>query len=652
MYEFGMSQLVKYLVYDEDFVTIARSIFKDMMADLGTDSLYLMQSYPDSDTLKVIISEIADANAEFFPEGEDTSKKSLDQNNILAFPVVIRNEAAMYVCAFFGSKECSEEQKKALETITLIIQSIASRKNFEDSMENSLKLLGVILDEIPSGVAVLDRKEKNVLMLNRLGAESVAMQNAMGTALIKYIETGSRNLYEIYDTETGLWFDVQFTGLNWIDGREVLLCTVIDVTQKVKNQQRIEYQANNDYLTGLFNRMKCERDVKEVIEKAVCNKERGALIFLDLDDFKQVNDGLGHQYGDVLLQEIAGALSAIPEISNCCYRMGGDEFVIIIRPEYFQNISGIVDNISKRFGEPWMILGTEYYCTMSMGLAVFPDCGSHVHDVLKKADYAMYQAKKGGKNRYLWYSDEENDRSRRMNYVETAVKNAVSEDCGGLKLCFLPVVDVNNRLSAVKVSVSLSDPDSDIEPDEFSDAVENLGVAGIVGDYVLDESCKILSAWNSEYAENLKMLIPVYAVQLIAGNPVSKCLDTIKENRADSGNIFLNISETTVLRDVDKAVSTLDVLRVHGIGVALDDFGRGDMSLERISVYKASVVTVSDEFLKKNGALGTAVVKGMSDIKKEMGFLLCSDDKDSPCDLLIYPDRLLSRDEFEKEWLA
>ena len=111
--------------------------------------------------------------------------------------------------------------------------------------------------------------------------------------------------------------------------------TAVDITQKKKNQQKIEYQAHNDFLTGLYNRMKCEVDLRKVIRRTEKAGLKGAVLFIDLDDFKHINDGLGHQYGDILLQQIAAGLTGIPGLRGHCYRMGGDEFVIIVEPEIF-----------------------------------------------------------------------------------------------------------------------------------------------------------------------------------------------------------------------------------------------------------------------------------------------------------------------------
>lgn len=341
----NFAELIKYLAADGDFLKIVREIFIDITNDTGLKDIELYQISPDGGLCHRIL---------YVSDGKDTDTSMGEQRKIeeiiqsteendgaAAFPVFIRDEIAMYVVVH--NDGFSDEVINQLVKMTLLIQNIAANKNFKDSLASSYKVLESALDRIPIGVAVLDYTNRTILLMNKVAAESEAVQNAMGIGLEKYLETGKTLIEEIYEDRTGLWYDVEFTDLVWINGDKVLICTTIDVTQKIKNQQRIEYQANNDYLTGLFNRMKCERDLSEIIKSAIEKGRKGIVIFLDLDNFKQVNDGLGHQYGDMLLQEIAAAIQSVDAIKNNCYRMGGDEFVIIIRPEYYKNVSEIVE---------------------------------------------------------------------------------------------------------------------------------------------------------------------------------------------------------------------------------------------------------------------------------------------------------------------
>ena len=191
-----------------------------------------------------------------------------------------------------------------------------------------------------------------------------------------------------------------------MNGKPALLCSIHEITEKKEYQQRIEQLAYTDFLTGLFNRMCCERDLAKFVDLAREAGREGALLYLDLDDFKHINDGLGHQYGDVLLQSIAHSLRRVAGIRDTCYRMGGDEFVIIIPPEKYHLFDEIVEGIKQIFNRPWFLKDADYYCTMSMGIVHYPSEGEDVQNLIKKSDIAMYEAKKSGKNRVAVYSNE------------------------------------------------------------------------------------------------------------------------------------------------------------------------------------------------------------------------------------------------------
>ena len=148
--------------------------------------------------------------------------------------------------------------------------------------------------------------------------------------------------------------------------------------------------------------MRCEQDLKMYIRTAKEQKTEGALLYIDLDDFKHINDGLGHQYGDILLKALSNSLRRIKGIEDSCYRMGGDEFIIIVKPEQYDRLEQIIEEVQAIFNKPWFLHSADYYCTMSMGVVRFPKDANTVTDLIKKADISLYEAKKGGILRWRW----------------------------------------------------------------------------------------------------------------------------------------------------------------------------------------------------------------------------------------------------------
>ncbi len=640
-----MPQLIKYLTDNNDFTTIAEAVLKESVFSLGVDIIFLMQISSDGSNIAVIAQAQRDGASPIPEEYIERPIKDCpylnndvvcidsasimgkdDAGEVIFAPVFIRGVTAMYVGAYKSDGRISQQLVQSVSQITLIIQSIADNKNFQDSLASSYMVLEDVLDTIPIGVAVLDQNNKSILLMNRTAAESSSVQNAIGIGLSNYLKDGTEHIEGVYENETGLWYDILFCTIRWINDQQVLVCTTIDVTQKVKSQQRIEYQANNDYLTGLFNRMKCERDLKEIIDRAIDNDQRGVLLFLDLDDFKQVNDGLGHQYGDVLLQEIAAGMQSIPQITNDCYRMGGDEFVIIIKPDNMQYITEIVDSICDKFNRPWSLMEVEYYCTMSMGLAVYPDNGTTVHDIIKKADIAMYEAKKNGKNRYKWYEEPDKNKNRDREQLEVTIRDAVIDECREFVLYYQPVVDRDNVIRGAEALVRLNSSEHGaMMPVEFIPVAEYLGLISNIGSYVFEEACRTLKKWNDSYDSQLKMHINISAVQLMSGRSVDEFLDVIHTTGVNPENIVMDLSETTEFRDETKAFVTLDILRAYGIKVALDDFGTGSASLGMLKRLDTYIVKVDSSFVRNAGTdvYKDTVIRSICSMARDLDYMVC-----------------------------
>lgn len=250
---------------------------------------------------------------------------------------------------------------------------------------------------------------------------------------------------ESYNESRHQWQEIKFTDISWVNDKKVSLCIVTDVTEKKKYQQRIEFQANNDFLTGLYNRMRCEEDLEICIRKSVESNIPGMLLFIDLDDFKHINDGLGHQYGDMLLRMISVKLQEIQEIEGRCYRVGGDEFIVIIEPEIYDKADSILDRIKEMFSNPWYLNSSEYYCTMSMGIVKFHGDSYGVNDLIKKADIAMYDAKRGGKNQCVYYNKGEDATIEERLNIEKNMRYAVSIGCNEFEIYIQPIVDVKTE---------------------------------------------------------------------------------------------------------------------------------------------------------------------------------------------------------------
>ena len=488
--------------------------------------------------------------------------------------------------------------------MALVLHGIAQSKVINNSLISSYDVLQKILDNIGSGIIVCSRYSGNILFENEMAANVQEVRDTIRECLedVFTCEDVHRNIgasMERYNTESGLWFEVRFSELEWIDGSEVIVVTAVDITQKKKNQQKIEYQAHNDFLTGLYNRMKCEVDLRKVIRRTEKAGLKGAVLFIDLDDFKHINDGLGHQYGDILLQQIAAGLTGIPGLRGHCYRMGGDEFVIIVEPEIFGDINNIIGNITALFNKPWYLMETEYFCTMSMGVAVFPDNSVDVHEITRMADVAMYEAKRSGKNGYTYYSSEvENSTAKRLD-IENNMRQAVSTGIEEFVVFYQPVVDVNTQMCTSCEALVRWDSKAlgFMGPGDFIPLAEYLGLITSIGDYVLEEACRQCRYWNEHGIPDFHINVNLSVVQLLQKDVAETVARILKKTGVNPKNIVLEITESFAINDMDRVLDIIKGIKKLGPRIALDDFGTGYSSLNYIKQLPLDIIKVDKTFI-------------------------------------------------------
>ena len=422
------------------------------------------------------------------------------------------------------------------------------------------------------------------------------------------------------------WYEVKYNDITWVDGREVSLCNVTDITDKKKYQQRIEFQANNDFLTGLFNRMRCEEDLQICIMEALSSKTKGAILFIDLDDFKHINDGLGHQYGDVLLKMISVGLQQIKGTEKRCYRVGGDEFIIIIEPAVYSNMEEIISEIQKLFSKPWYLGGADYYCTMSMGIVTFADNGSDVNDLIKKADIAMYEAKKSGKNKSVRYNKGGDKNSYIKLDIEKNMRSAVASHCSEFEIYIQPIVDVETercvggealiRWNSRKLGF--------LSPGDFIPLAEHMGLITPIGEYVLRQSCMLNKKW-SDQGIDLHINVNLSIVQLLSNSIVENIADIISRTSVKPENLVLEVTESLAINDMSRMKKIIKEIKALGVNIALDDFGTGYSSLNYIKQMDLDIIKVDRTFIRDiaEDDYAKAFIKLIAELSTQLKVQVC-----------------------------
>jgi len=629
-----MNEIVQLLDSDEQFDDIASKLISGAAEYTGISHAYIIRLVT-SDTVELVAEYFKDGIYSLDREFEEipldtlhslgdrpaiiSYKTAIDPisrhwmdamglTGLIAFPIISNHKPIMY--AFFADitseKKWEMDDTKFFGDVIRVLQSILTRRLQKNSIAGSYKSLESILDNVGSAIYVRDNESGKILTANKICRSTFGAEMNNGK-LEELFERGARSsiatsYMEVEYPERRRWYDLNTTQIQWVDGRRVTLNSLFDITDKKMYQQKIEQQANNDFLTGLYNRMCCERDLTRYIDEAKTSGRKGAIIYLDLDDFKHINDGLGHQYGDVLLKAISNSLRRIEGIKNTCYRMGGDEFVIIVPCDSYPNFAAIQEQIRVVFNKPWFLKGADYYCTSSIGIVTYPDDGDSVQDLIKKADIAMYEAKKSGKNKVSIYTKEADAESSKRLDMEKSMRYATADGYGEFEVYYQPIVDVKKPGSPCVGAEALLRWNSAnlgfVSPGDFIPLAEYLGLINPIGNYVLEQACLSLKHWNESGHPYYKVNVNLSVVQLLQNDIAETIGEIINRTGINPKNLTLEVTESLAINDMVRMKKILTSIKQLGVKIALDDFGTGYSSLNHIREIPLDVIKVDQTFVK------------------------------------------------------
>ena len=655
-----MTAIVKMLESEDTFEQVVNHILKGTCNYLGISAGAFLRENKDGLTVDVICRYTAQEAENGFSQGilkeelpffngkpymissnsmmPEEFQRLFEREGLQAamfLPVEAGGHAGMYLCLWETAEKhiWDGTEIKFVSDVKRIIQSILHKRVAKNSLASSYASLEAILENIGCAVYVVDPEENTTLYANQRFKKAFQKGLVKMQLELEQEKTGEKEtcFREIYQKEENRWFDLHSTRIDWVDGREVLLCTIYDITDKKLYQQKIERQANNDFLTGLYNRMRCEQDLQRYIDQTKEFNGEGALFYIDLDDFKHINDGLGHQYGDVLLKEISNSLKKIPGVENNCYRMGGDEFIIILSYLHISMLYQILDEIKALFTKPWMLKGADYYCTMSMGVVRFPTNGDTVEELIKKADIALYVAKCQGKNRIEFYEEnvEAGEKSYKRLDLEKNMRNATQNSCREFEVYFQPIVDVTkpgNPCAGAEALIRWNSGEMGlIPPTDFIPLAEYLGLINPIGEYVLKEACKRCKYWNDMGHPDYKVNVNLSVVQLLQNDIVERIYQVIQETGIVPKNLTLEVTESLAINDMNRMKQILAEIRKLGVRVALDDFGTGYSSLNHIREMPIDVIKIDRCFIIDIGRdeFSSAFVKMVAELASAIQVNVC-----------------------------
>ena len=698
----AMTGVVSQLGSDEAFEIIANRVLDYTGKYSEISHAYILRPNRDGNGIEIIGSYVATGQSPLDPVIDIMSQSFLsqigDQTRIISYrtrideknrdwldsigvsaavaiPIAINGKTAMY--AFYvdnkPNREWGIEEVKFFGDATKVIQSSATNRIQRNSITSSYKSLETILDNVGSAIYVRDVSSSNIVYVNRMCKNTFENEIKSG-AIVALFEESSRyntasSYREVNYKERNRWYDVTSTSMTWVDGRRVVLYAIIDVTEKKQYQKKIEQQANNDFLTGLYNRMCCERDLLRIIDEAKECGGKGAVIYLDLDDFKHINDGLGHQYGDVLLKAISSSLTRINGVENTCYRMGGDEFVILVPHTSYDRFEQIIESIRVVFNKPWFLKGADYYCTSSIGVVTFPDEGETVQDLIRKADIAMYTAKKSGKNKLAHYTDSSDEEAYKRLDMEKSMRAATATDYDQFEVYYQPIVDITkpgNPCTGAEALIRWNSTELGfISPADFIPLAEYLGLINPIGHHVLQKACEAVKYWNENGHPYYKVNVNLSVVQLMQNDIVDTIAKTIEETEVNPRNLTLEVTESLAINDMERMKRILGNIKKLGIRIALDDFGTGYSSLNHIREIPLDVIKVDQSFVKDlaTDQYAQSFVRMIGELADALGVRVCVEGIETAEQFKalenmnvrmvqgFYFDKPMPRDAFEEKYL-
>ena len=363
---------------------------------------------------------------------------------------------------------------------------------------------------------------------------------------------------------------------------------------------RMEYHAHHDSLTGLPNRILLNDRITNELAHARRQQTNAALLFLDLDRFKIINDSLGHAVGDQLLRVIARRLNNCVRDEDTVARLGGDEFMVLL-----PRIGGSADagRIAKKIIEclvdPISCNGHELHITTSIGISIYPYDGADAETLIKHADISMYRAKELGRNKAVYYTAEMNAGSRKQLAMETNLRRALEKD--QLKLFYQPKVDISrNTITGVEALLRWEHPTMGfISPLDFIPVAEDTGLIVPIGEWVLHTAFRQLKQWHNAGFTDLTVAVNLSSAQLSRPGFEDVVAQALKESGLDAGMTELEITENVVMENIDSAIIILEKLKYLGISIAMDDFGTGYSSLSYLRRLPIDIVKIDKSFVSE-----------------------------------------------------
>jgi diguanylate cyclase (GGDEF)-like protein/PAS domain S-box-containing protein len=434
-----------------------------------------------------------------------------------------------------------------------------------------------------------------------------------------------------------------------------------DITARKRAEQRIQYLATHDELTGIPNRVKFSRTLNLAIESARHQDGKFAVLFIDLDRFKTINDSLGHALGDTLLKETAARLGQVLGSNDAIARLGGDEFVVLVEGAgEIEQVKAVAREILSAVTKPVDLMGHECRVTASIGISMYPADGRDEQALMKNADIAMYRAKDEGKNNYRFYSRDIMGRAIERLMLETSLRRALERN--EFFLYYQPKQNLaTGQITGVEALLRWNHPElGKLSPSQFIPLAEDAGLIVPIGKWVLETACAQSMAWQRDGLLPIGMAVNLSARQFADENLLKNVAAALRETGLAPELLELEITESMVMQNAEQAIKLLTAIKKMGVRLAIDDFGTGYSSMALLKRFPIDVLKIDRSFICEipKNAEDNAIAEAIINMGKALSLIVVAEGietseqetflRNHGCDEIqgYYFSRPLAHDEF------
>ena len=375
------------------------------------------------------------------------------------------------------------------------------------------------------------------------------------------------------------------------------VCVFSDITEVKESQDKLDHLAHHDPLTALPNRLLFHDRLQHAMVRCARAGQQLAVLFIDLDRFKNVNDTLGHHVGDLLLKQVAGQLTACLREGDTLARLGGDEFIVLLEDVGGPGAAHVAEKLMALFEQPLTVSGYELFVTGSVGISLFPQDATDLNMLIRNADVAMYQAKARGRNGYQFYAPSMSGEGAMRLRLESLLRRAIEK--GEIFLEYQPQVEIDTgRLVGVEALVRWDSPElGRVAPVRFIPVAEDTGFISQLGQWVLAEACSQMRRWDRAGLAVPKMAVNLSVRQFERGSIAPVVAAVLQETGLAAARLQLEVTESVIMNTSD-ALQHINDLRAVGVGLAIDDFGTGYSSLAYLSQLPVQTLKIDRSFIQ------------------------------------------------------